>query len=359
MVDDTLRTTTWHAVDQSTVESILETHPHGLSWSEARQRLVQYGPNQLEDVPLPGILTLLLHQFRSPLIAILLLAAAITLFMGDYIDAGVISTVLVLNTIIGFTQERQAAVSVQALMRLVSPHARVIRDGREWEVESRDLVPGDLVLLESGARVPADIRLISTTALMVDESLLTGESVPTPKHSEPLDAETSLADRANMVFAGTIIARGRGRGYTVLTGTNTELGEIAAQVRGRERGETPLQHRLTRFARVVAAAVALSAVLAFGIGLIRGESPAQLFTVAVAMAVAAVPEGLPVAFTITLAVAVRRMARRNAIIRRLPAVETLGSTTIIGSDKTGTLPGGAAGRGRPTRRHLAGRHPDQ
>jgi Ca2+-transporting ATPase len=328
----------WHMLDGAEVEAWLGTSAHGLEAREVEARLARHGPNALEDAPPPSALGILVHQFQSPLIYILLLATAVTLLLGEYIDTGVIGAVLLLNAIIGFTQEYRAEAPVRALMRLVAPHARVIRGGREWEVESRVLVPGDLVLLESGSRVPADLRLISTTALLVDESLLTGESVPVAKGTAPLDGPGRvLGDRTNMAYAGTIVASGRGRGYVVATGGRTELGAIAEHVRGRERAATPLQHRMHRFARVVAAVVALAAGFAFAFGVLRGESPAAMFVVAVAMAVSAVPEGLPVAFTITLALGVRRMARRHAIIRRLPAVETLGSTTVIGSDKTGTL----------------------
>jgi Ca2+-transporting ATPase len=223
-------------------------------------------------------------------------------------------------------------------MRLMAPKARVVREGREWEVESRELVVGDVVLLESGARVPADLRLFSTTALRIDESLLTGESLPVTKTTAPLDAPSRpLADRTNMAYMAAVVASGRGRGYVVATATATAVGAIAESIRGEGEPETPLQQRMARFAQLVGVIVAGSAVLAFAIGLWRGETPAQMFTVAVALAVASVPEGLPVVFTITLALGVRRMAKRHAIVRRLPAVETLGSTTVIGSDKTGTL----------------------
>jgi magnesium-transporting ATPase (P-type) len=327
----------WHALDVTELQERLETGAAGLSRQEAQMRLVQHGANQLEEAPPPSNLALLLHQFRSPLIYILLVAAVITVLLHEYVDAAVIAAVLLLNAVIGFTQERRAEQSVRALMRLMAPHARVIRNGREWDVESRELVPGDLVLLESGTRVPADSRLVSSTALRVDESLLTGESLPASKHAAPVPENTPPTDRDNMAYAGTIVASGRGRGYVVATGAGTQIGAIATQVRGEERAETPLQHRMAQFARIVGVVVAVSSLLAFGIGVAIGNAPAEMFMVAVAMAVAAVPEGLPVALTITLAVGVRRMARRNAIIRRLPAVETLGSTTTIGSDKTGTL----------------------
>jgi Ca2+-transporting ATPase len=328
----------WHGLDHAEVESILGTSPRGLAAAAVAARLERHGPNQLEEVPPPGVLAILLHQFTSPLIYILLLATVLTILLREYADAVVIAAVLVLNAVIGFVQERRAEASVRSLMHLVAPHARAMREAREWDIESRELVPGDLVLLESGARVPADLRLVSATALLVDESLFTGESVPVAKGTAPLDpVDVAIGDRTNMAYAGTIVVSGRGRGYAVATGGATELGTIAQHVRTGERAETPLQRRMTRFARVVGVVVAVAAGTAFALGVARGERPAEMLVVAVALAVSAIPEGLPVAFTITLALGVRRMARRNAIIRRLPAVETLGSTTVIGSDKTGTL----------------------
>jgi calcium-translocating P-type ATPase len=327
----------WHALDRAEVEAALGSGPQGLSAEEVRARLERHGPNQLEETEPISNLAILLHQFKSPLIYILLIAAVVTAALGEFIDTGVIAAVLLLNAIVGFTQERKAEVSVRALMQLVQPHAHVVRDGGEMEIESRELVPGDLVLLESGSRVPADLRLVAATALSIDESLLTGESLPAAKQAVPVKASLVVADRTNMAFAGTAVARGRGRGYVVTTGSRTVLGRIAERVRGEERAQTPLQQRMTRFAHFIGVAVGLASVVAFAMGVILGASPADMFRVAVAMAVAAVPEGLPVVFTIALAVGVRRMAARQAIIRRLPAVETLGSTTVIGSDKTGTL----------------------
>jgi Ca2+-transporting ATPase len=327
----------WHALDRAGVEAVLGTGPYGLSRAEADARLARHGPNRLEEVPPPSNLAILLHQFRSPLIYILLLAALVTVVLGEYIDTGVIASTLVINATIGFTQERRAEQAVRALMKLAAPRARVIREGRDWEVESTDLVPGDLVLLESGVRVAADLRLVSATALAVDESLLTGESVPVAKQAGVLDPDAVLADRRNMVYMGTVVTAGRGRGYVVATGPGTELGAIAEHIRGEPDVEVPLQRRMDRFARVIGATVAISSLLAFGIGIALGEDPGHMFMVAAALAVSAVPEGLPVVFTVVLAIGVRRMARRNAIIRRLPAIETLGSTSVIGSDKTGTL----------------------
>jgi magnesium-transporting ATPase (P-type) len=334
----TSQTPAWHTLAPAEIERLLSTGERGLADAEAAARLERHGPNQVEETPPPSALAILLHQFTSPLIYILLLATAVTVLLHEYLDAAVIAVVLLLNAAIGFTQERKAELAVRALMGLVAPRARVVRGGREVELESRDLVPGDLVLLESGVRVPADIRLAAATALSADESLFTGESVPAAKHAAPLEeAGLAPADRANMVHAGAIIARGRGRGYVVATGRDTELGAIVEHVRREEAPKTPLQQRMDRFARIVGLAVGASALMALGIGVALGEGLAEMFMVAVALAVSAVPEGLPVVLTIALAVGVREMARRNAIIRRLPAVETLGSTTVIGSDKTGTM----------------------
>ncbi len=328
----------WHTQPAGAVERLLGTGPHGLPSAEAEARLAQYGPNELEPIPPPPWYATLLHQFTSPVIYILLIAAAVTLALEEWIDAAVIAAVLALNAAIGFTQERRAERSVRALMDLVAPRARVLRDGHEREIESRLLVPGDLVLLESGMRVPADLRLVQVVGLVIDQSLLTGESEGVERTAAPLDDPAApLADRACMAYSGSIVLRGRARGIVVATGMRTELGAIAGSMRAQETPRTPLQERMERLARVIGLVVATGAIASFALGVLVGESPSQMFITAVALAVAVVPEGLPVAFTIALALGVRRMARRNAIIRKLPAVETLGSTTVIGTDKTGTL----------------------
>lgn len=328
----------WHTIPADDVAQALAVGPHGLTSGEAARRLAVHGPNVIDPVPPPPWYTTLLHQFTSPVIYILLLATLVTLLLQEWLDAAVIAAVLALNATIGFTQERRAERSVRALMSLIAPRARVIRDGHERDIESRDLVPGDLVLLESGMRVPADIRLAAVNALVVDQSLLTGESEGVSKSQEPLpDPATPLADRTSMAYSGTVVVRGRARGYVVATGMQTELGAIAGSMRAQDLPTTPLQDRMERFARTIGLVVAVGAAASFALGVLVGEAPSQMFLVAVALAVAVVPEGLPIAFTIALALGVRRMARRNAIIRKLPAVETLGSTTVIGSDKTGTL----------------------
>ena len=309
----------------------------GLSSEEAEQRLAEYGPNRLEDSEGRPWWQTLLDQFRSPLIYILLIAAVVTLLLEEYVDAGVIAAVLVLNAVIGFYQERKAEQAVQALMELVSPTATVLRDGHEQETDAEQVVPGDIVLLSSGGKVPADARLLQASSLQIDESLLTGESTVVGKDPEPVDEDAPIAERSCMVFDGTAVASGRGRGVVVATGGATELGKIAEQMREAEELSTPLAQRMAGFANIIGLIILVSVVLTLAYGLLLGEPLDEMLLTAAALAVATVPEALPVVLTVTLARGVQRMAQRRAIIRRLPAVETLGSATFIGSDKTGTL----------------------
>ena len=328
----------WHTLTVEEVERGLAAGPGGLTEEEAAARLAQYGPNEVEAEEETPWWTLLLHQFTDPLIYILLVAALVTLVLRDYTDTGVILAVVLLNALIGFVQERRAQQAMRALAQMSAPRAEVIRDGMPHEVPSRELVPGDRVVLTSGVRVPADLRLVEARDLEADESALTGESLPVRKRTEALESETLVpGDQLNMGFAGTVITRGRGRGTVVRTGTETELGRIATSVREIGQTAAPLQETMGRFGRRIGLAILGLAVVVAIIGLLRGMAPEEIFLAAVAMAVGAVPEGLPVVLTVTLAIGVSRMARRNAIVRSLPAVETLGSTTVIGSDKTGTL----------------------
>jgi magnesium-transporting ATPase (P-type) len=309
----------------------------GLTRDEAQQRLEAYGRNELEEGRRRGPLTILLDQFRSPLIYILLLAGVVTILLEEFIDAGVIGLVLLINAVVGFSQEYRAEQSMAALRQLARARATVLRDGREHDIDAAELVPGDVVLLESGDRVPADARVLHASALEVDESLLTGESTAVGKRTDALPAELALGDRVNLVFMGSIISRGRCRAVIVATGPSTELGHIAGRVSQIGEGKTPLQQRMGRFAKVIGAAILAACVAGFGIGLVQGQPVGEVLLAMVALAVAAIPEGLPIVLTVALAISVRRMARRHVIIRRLPAVETLGSCTVIGSDKTGTL----------------------
>ncbi len=309
----------------------------GLSDLEATQRLERFGPNELPQAQGPGVLMRWLRQFHHPLIYVLLAAGAVTLALGEPVDASVIFAVVLVNAVIGFIQESKAQAALDSLRAMVRTDARVLRDGREVTVASRELVPGDLVVVETGDKVPADLRLVRVSELGVDESALTGESVPVVKDEVVLPETTVVADRRNMVYSGTLVTTGVGAGITVATGAQTELGEIHRLVGTAATLATPLTRKLARFSTVLTVAILALAALTFGIGLVRGEPAAEMFTAAVALAVGAIPEGLPAAVTITLAIGVARMARRRAVVRRLPAVETLGGTTVVCSDKTGTL----------------------
>lgn len=328
----------WHTRTVEAVHEALEVGARGLSAAEAAERLERYGPNEIEPERLDPWWMLLLHQFRDPLVYILLIAGAITLILRDYTDTAVILAVVLLNAVIGFIQELKARRAIEGLARMSAPHAEVIRDDRTLSIESRDLVPGDMVLLTSGARVPADLRLESVRNVEVDESALTGESMPVRKSVDALENESLVpGDQVNMAFAGTVVTRGRARGIVVRTGAETELGRIATHIREVGETATPLQRRMDQFGRQVGMVVLGLAGVVVVAGVVRGLGADEIFLTAVALAVSAIPEGLPVVLTVTLAIGVSRMASRNAIIRLLPAVETLGSTTLIGSDKTGTL----------------------
>ncbi|MCB0221013.1 MAG: HAD-IC family P-type ATPase, partial [Chrysiogenetes bacterium] len=316
----------------------LESSHEGISPGEARARLEREGPNSLphgKPVTLPVVI---LHQFINPLIYVLMVAAAVSAFLGEYSDAGFILAVLLINAAIGTVQEYNAERSAEALRGFFQLRAFVLRGGEEYEVNAEELVPGDLVLLESGVKVPADLRLIGATNLEIDESLLTGESVAVSKDANArLEADTPLGDRANMAYAGSLVTRGRAQGLVVATGLDTELGHIAASVTGARSSKPPLLTRMERFTKRIAMAVGVVIVLMAGIEFARGASPHEVFVVAVALAVSAIPEGLPVALTVALAIGVSRMSKRNVIVRKLVAVEALGSCTYIASDKTGTL----------------------
>jgi magnesium-transporting ATPase (P-type) len=328
----------WHALEPAEVVAELQTDlDAGLTGDDATRRLERYGRNELHPDEPKSNFAILLDQFTSPLIYILLVAAVVTIAIDEYTDAAVIAAVLVINATIGFIQERRADRSVHALMQLASPSSAVVRDGQQHTIDSAELVPGDVVLLSSGTLVPADLRVCRATTLEIDESLLTGESDPTKKTPAPVDADALAADRTSMAHMGSSVVSGRGRAVVVATATETQLGAIAESIRTEEQPETPLQQRMNRFANIIAVAVLASTVAAFALGVALGGAIDEMFLTAVALAVAVVPEGLPVAFTVAMALGVRRMATRNAIIRSLPAVETLGSTNTIGSDKTGTL----------------------
>lgn len=327
-----------HAVSSEAILVALKSSLHGLTHSEAVARLEQYGRNTLPQAKSPGIGTVFLRQFASPLIYVLVAAALLSLMIKEWSDAGFISAVLFINAVIGTIQEYSAQRAAAALQELVSTRCRVLREGDTYEINAEELVPGDIVLLESGDKVPADLRLLLSHDLEVDESLLTGESLPVLKDGDTeLAADIALGDRVNMLFTGTLVGRGRARGVVVGTALNTVLGRIAADVLFKPSPKAPLQVRMDRFTHRVAIFVGIAALAMFGVAVMRGTPFGEVFLLAVALAVSAIPEGLPVALTVALAIGMRRMARRNVIVRRLLAVEALGSCTLIATDKTGTL----------------------
>jgi Ca2+-transporting ATPase len=330
--------TEWYRQTAEEALQGLGTTLEGLSEKAAADRIASYGPNRLPEGKRVSHVVILLRQFASPLIYILLIAAVVTFALAEYKDTIVIAAVLVFNAIIGFIQESRAEESVRALKKMIVPQARVVREGKEKEIGSEQLVPGDIVLLASGAKVPADIRLVSTVEMRVDESLLTGESVPAEKIADVInEANLTPGDQRNIAFMGTVVVNGRGTGVVVETGARTVLGGIAHEIRETESARAPLQEKFARFSNRIGLYVLAAAASLFGVGILVGEPVREMFMTVVAAAVATIPEGLPVVLTIALAVGVQRMAARNAILRKLPAVETLGSTTVICTDKTGTL----------------------
>ncbi|MFP4560953.1 MAG: cation-transporting P-type ATPase [Thiohalorhabdus sp.] len=328
----------WHARPVEDVLRDLETSPEGLDSGTARSRLQEHGPNRLPRQESAGPVVRFLRQFHNLFIHILIVAAVGTAFLGKWVDTGVILGVVLVNAVIGFLQEGKAERALDAIRGMLSPRAQVLRDGRQQTVSAEEVVPGDAVLLGAGDRVPADLRLIRAHNLRVDEAVLTGESEPVEKGTNPVAPEADLADRTGMAYSGTLVAAGQGRGVVVATGVRTQIGRISRMVGQVESVQTPLLRQVDRFARHLSGAILLLAVFTFVFGLVVwGYSLPDMFMAAVSLAVAAIPEGLPAIMTITLAIGVQRMAQRNAIIRRLPAVETLGAVTTICSDKTGTL----------------------
>lgn len=328
----------WHEQSHEVVLAQLDTSAQrGLTSQEAQQRLVRFGQNRLPSAPRRSLTHLLLAQLQSPLIYLLFVSATVAFLLKEYSDALVILVVVVANAVIGAMQEGRAERSLVALQKLSELKVHVLRDGHELIVQAQELVPGDILVLAAGDAVAADARLLEGAALEVAEAALTGESVPVSKHIAPLERETVLADRKNMVYAGTHLAAGRARAVVVATGLSTEVGKVAAMTAAAEAPQTPLEKRIAEFGRwlVVASGVMFAGVVS--LGLLRGLPLGDILMVGIGQVVSMVPEGLPVAITVALAVGVQRMAARGAIVRRLSAVETLGSTTVICSDKTGTL----------------------
>jgi Ca2+-transporting ATPase len=340
----------WHSFSTvETVERLNSNYELGLDDAEARARLATFGPNELQEAARPGVWSRLLGQLNDFLVIVLIVASLVSLVLQDYIEAGAILAIVVLNALLGVIQEARAEKALAALRKMTAPEARVIRGPHQVNVPARELVSGDVVLLEAGNFVPADLRLIEAVNLKIEEASLTGEAVPVEKEAELiLDPDTPLADRKNVAYMGTVVTYGRGRGVVVATGMRTQIGLIAQMIQSFETEPTPLQRKLDRVGRSLGIGALIICAVVFLIGLLRfvlnptpGETllraALQLFIVAVSLAIAAVPEGLPAVVTICLALGMQRMIQRHALLRRLPAVEALGSATVICSDKTGTL----------------------
>ncbi len=328
----------WHALAAEQVLRELNTAPSGLSEAETARRLVIHGPNRLRPPQRRGPVIRFLLQFHNVLIYVLLASAAITAALGHAVDTGVILGVTIINAIVGFVQEGKAESALAAIRKMLSLHALALRDGQRREIAAEALVPGDWVLLQSGDKVPADLRLIDIKNLRLQEAVLTGEAEAVEKAVAPVPTDAAIGDRTNMTYSGTLVSYGQGVGVVVATGEHTEIGRISTLLEQVEEIATPLLRQMAQFGRWLSAAIVLASGATFAAGVFwRGLSPDDMFMAAVALAVAAIPEGLPAIMTIILAIGVQRMAGRNAIVRRLPAVETLGAVTVICSDKTGTL----------------------
>ncbi|MBT0652014.1 cation-transporting P-type ATPase [Geomobilimonas luticola] len=328
----------WHHLPDAEVIELLETDLNrGLDTFEVGHRQAQFGTNAITQKKGTSPLVLFLMQFHQPLVYILLAAVVITSLLGEWVDSGVIFGVVLVNAVIGFIQEAKAVKAIEALAQSLTTTATVIRCEERRQIPATELVPGDIVLLQSGDKVPADMRLLTTRELQIDESALTGESVPVQKQNGLLPHDTLLADRLNMAYSSTLVTYGIATGVVVATGNSTEIGRINELIASADILTTPLTKKIARFSGLLLYVILGLATITFVVGILRGESWLEMFMAVVALAVGAIPEGLPAAVTITLAIGVAKMARRNAIIRKLPAVETLGSTTVICSDKTGTL----------------------
>jgi Ca2+-transporting ATPase len=327
-----------HVVPLKALFEQFQSGPEGLAPEEAARRLSEFGPNELRESSRVSPWKLLVAQFRNVLLVILIAATLASAALGHGVEATVIGVIVLFAALLGFIQEYRASLALEALRKMAAPRAKVVRGGEELEVLARELVPGDVILLHPGDRPPADGRLIEAVNLQVEEAALTGESIAAEKQvQDELDADAPLAERTNMVFAGTVVAYGRGRALVTATGMETEFGGVARLMEGVDSEQTPLQVNLDRIGKTLGKAALAVAAVIVAAGLVRGQPLVEMLLFGVALAVAVVPEALPAVVTISLAIGLQRMAKRNALIRRLPAVETLGSTTVICTDKTGTL----------------------
>lgn len=328
----------WHHLEAAELVQLLDTNLHdGLNESQVSKRQLEYGPNSIKAAPGPSMLKKFFYQFHQPLAYILLIASIVTASIGEFVDSAVIFAVIFINALVGFIQERKAENALKALSKLVVTQAAVRRGGKKLLIPSHLLVPGDIVIIKSGDKVPADLRLFSAHNLHIDESSLTGESIPSAKHTNALALDTLLADRKNLAFTGTLVTMGQAEGIVWAIGDQTELGRIAWLLSETPELSTPLTKKLALFSTRILWAILVFALFTFAVGIMHGEAASEMFMASIALAVGAIPEGLPAAVTIVLAIGVNRLANRRAIVRKLPAVETLGSTTVICSDKTGTL----------------------
>lgn len=328
----------WHSKSISQAFEALNSQPRGISSNEAAERVIKYGPNEIKAAHRISAWDILVEQFKNVLILILLGATVISLFLGHGVESIVIAVIVLFAVFLGFIQEYRAERAIEALRQMAAPTAKVIRDGKQSQIAARDVVPGDVVILQTGDRIPADGRILESINLQVEEAALTGESVPIEKHSDPLPAsDLPVGDRRNMVYAGTAVTYGRGRALIVATGMQSEFGKIAQLLQTVESGKTPLQQNLDRVGSVLARVAFVVVAIIVALGLLRGQPFIEMLIFGIALAVAVVPEALPAVVTISLAIGVQKMVKRHALIRRLPAVETLGSTSVICSDKTGTL----------------------
>jgi P-type Ca2+ transporter type 2C len=327
----------YHALDEENTLKVLKSTKKGLSNPEAEHRQQTYGLNELKTEHTINPIKIFLQQFSSPLIWILLFALVVSIFLQETTDAIVIAVIVILNAILGFAQEYKAEKAIEALKKMASPKAKVFRNGREIKIESKFLVPGDIIILETGDKVPADSRLLEVYSLHTQEAALTGESQPITKITDKLTAKTALADRKNMVYAATIISQGRSVAIVTNTGMSTEVGKIATLIKEAHEKQTPLQKKLRQLGKYLTVAVIAVAIIIFFAGIFSGHPFETMFLTAIALAVAAIPEGLPAVITISLALGVQQMIKKNVLVRKLPSVETLGSVNVICTDKTGTL----------------------
>ncbi|NIO09451.1 MAG: HAD-IC family P-type ATPase, partial [Deltaproteobacteria bacterium] len=328
-----------HTRTVTDVAAALETDPvHGLAQTEAALRLARVGANELQAARMVSPWVVFASQFKNVLILILLVAVGLSAFLGHGVEAVTITIIVLFAVLLGFIQEFRAERAIEALRRMAAPVATVLREGEEIEIPAREVVPGDIALLHVGDRVCADARLMEAVNLQIDEAVLTGESFPVEKHTKPLEnGAMPVGDRKNMAYSGTAVTYGRGRALVVATGTETEFGKIATLLQSVKTAKTPLQENLDRVGHVLARVAVAIVALIISLGLFRGEPFVEMLIFGIALAVAVVPEALPAVVTISLALGVQRMVKRNALVRRLPSVETLGSTSVICSDKTGTL----------------------